>query len=65
MEQGCSLSSAIASYLALEYPLAEAVHLAENYLHKAILNGCEYRLGHGHGPVHHFINGGRNRPGRY
>ena len=51
---GCSLSSAIASYLALEYPLAEAVQLAENYLHKAILNGCEYRLGHGHGPVHHF-----------
>ena len=51
---GCSLSSAIASYLALEYPLAEAIQLAENYLHKAILNGCEYRLGHGHGPVHHF-----------
>ena len=51
---GCSLSSAIASYLALAYPLAEAVQLAENYLHKAILNGCEYRLGHGHGPVHHF-----------
>ncbi|MDR2886261.1 MAG: bifunctional hydroxymethylpyrimidine kinase/phosphomethylpyrimidine kinase [Rikenellaceae bacterium] len=51
---GCSLSSAIASYLALGYPLKEAVAHAGDYLHKAILAGVEYKLGHGHGPVHHF-----------
>lgn len=51
---GCTLSSAIATYLALGNPLNEAVGLAEDYIHKAILNGAEYSLGHGHGPVHHF-----------
>jgi len=52
---GCTLSSAIASFLALGYPLDEAVGLAEDYIHKAILNGADYTLGHGHGPVHHFF----------
>ncbi len=51
---GCSLSSSIASYLALEYPLSKAIQLAEDYLHGAILSGSKYRFGHGHGPVHHF-----------
>lgn len=52
---GCTLSSAIASYLAMEEPIEEAVQLAENYIHKAIINGDEYRLGKGHGPVDHFF----------
>lgn len=51
---GCTLSSAVASYLALGHPLPEAVRLGEDYVHKAILNGREYRTGEGHGPVHHF-----------
>ncbi len=51
---GCTLSSAIATYLAHGHALPEAVSLAENYIHKAILNGAQYALGGGHGPVHHF-----------
>ncbi len=52
---GCTLSSAIASFLAQGHPLPEAVARAEEYIHKAIRCGAEYRLGHGHGPVHHFF----------
>lgn len=51
---GCTLSSAIASYLALGYPLKEAVRQAEEYLHGAIVAGQDIQTGHGHGPVHHF-----------
>jgi len=51
---GCTLSSAIASFLARGLPLSEAVGRAEEYLHAAILAGKEYSLGSGHGPVHHF-----------
>jgi hydroxymethylpyrimidine/phosphomethylpyrimidine kinase len=51
---GCTLSSAIASFLALGYPLEEAVAHAGDYLHKAILCGADRALGGGHGPVDHF-----------
>ncbi len=51
---GCTLSSAAAAFLAQGHPVAEAVALAEEYLHKALLCGADYRLGHGHGPLHHF-----------
>lgn len=51
---GCTLSSAIASYLARGYELPEAVRRAEIYVYKAIRAGAEYELGSGHGPVHHF-----------
>ncbi|MEG0499655.1 MAG: bifunctional hydroxymethylpyrimidine kinase/phosphomethylpyrimidine kinase [Rikenellaceae bacterium] len=52
---GCSLSSAIASYLVQGYPISEAVRRAENYIHSAIA-GADYVIGHGHGPIHHFYN---------
>lgn len=51
---GCSLSSAIASFLALGYPLAEAARRGVDWLHGAIAAGAGYSLGHGHGPVKHF-----------
>lgn len=51
---GCTLSASIATYLAHEHPLPKAVSLAEDYLHKAILCGSDYTIGHGHGPVNHF-----------
>jgi len=51
---GCTLSSAIASYLALGYPLKEAIRQAEEFLHGAIVAGSDFQTGHGHGPVHHF-----------
>ncbi len=53
---GCSLSSAIAAFLARNYSLQEAVINAKKYLSEAILKGADYRIGHGHGPVHHFHN---------
>lgn len=52
---GCTLSSAIAAYLALGFGLEDAVAQATGYIHKAIATAAEYRLGHGHGPVHHFF----------
>jgi hydroxymethylpyrimidine/phosphomethylpyrimidine kinase len=51
---GCTLSSAVASFLALGLPLNDAVKHAVDYIHEAILHGAEYEIGKGHGPVHHF-----------
>lgn len=51
---GCSLSSAIAAFLAQNYSLTNAVQAAIDYLHKAIETGNNYSIGAGHGPVHHF-----------
>lgn len=51
---GCSLSSAIASHLARGFSQEEAVEMAQVYLHEAIERGAAYRIGKGHGPVHHF-----------
>ena len=53
---GCTLSSAIASFLGKGLTIPEAVASAETYLHEAILQGAAYELGEGHGPVHHFHN---------
>jgi hydroxymethylpyrimidine/phosphomethylpyrimidine kinase len=50
---GCTLSSAIACHLALGATLAEAVRLAREYVHAAILQGADVRTGHGHGPLNH------------
>ncbi|MCD8184958.1 MAG: bifunctional hydroxymethylpyrimidine kinase/phosphomethylpyrimidine kinase [Rikenellaceae bacterium] len=52
---GCTLSSAIASCLAWGMHLPEAVEKAEDYIHRAVEAGSAYRLGGGHGPVHHFF----------
>ena len=51
---GCTLSSAIASFLALGNSTETAVEKAIAYLHGAIMHGKEYRTGHGNGPVNHF-----------
>ncbi|MFA5960185.1 MAG: bifunctional hydroxymethylpyrimidine kinase/phosphomethylpyrimidine kinase [Tatlockia sp.] len=51
---GCTLSSAIASYLGQGFPLEEAVSLAKDYLTKAIESGQHFTLGKGNGPVDHF-----------
>lgn len=51
---GCTLSSAIASYLAHAESLEVAVESATAYVHHAIKTATDYRIGHGHGPVHHF-----------
>lgn len=51
---GCSLSSAIASYLAQGFLLYEAVEKAKQYLTQAIRSGANHQIGQGHGPVDHF-----------
>ncbi|WGV98676.1 bifunctional hydroxymethylpyrimidine kinase/phosphomethylpyrimidine kinase [Vibrio sp. YMD68] len=51
---GCTLSSAIASYLAQGYSLAEAVGQAKQYISEAIAHADKLDIGAGHGPVHHF-----------
>lgn len=48
---GCTLSSAIASYLAAGCPLPEAVAQAKDYLTRAIQAGKEQNIGHGNGPL--------------
>ena len=51
---GCTLSSAIAAYLARGEALNAAVRKAKVYLTAALEAGAKYEIGHGHGPVHHF-----------
>lgn len=51
---GCTLSSAIASGLAKGLSLAEAVRAAKAYVTAAIVASGRLRIGHGHGPTHHF-----------
>lgn len=51
---GCTLSSAIASYLALTGDIKRACALAKSFISKAIARADELTVGHGHGPVHHF-----------
>ena len=51
---GCTLSSALASYLAQGYGLDDAARAATAYIHGAIASGAEYTIGHGHGAVDHF-----------
>ncbi|EEI93106.1 phosphomethylpyrimidine kinase [Sphingobacterium spiritivorum ATCC 33300] len=53
---GCTLSSAIASYLARGESLADAVRLGQDYVHQAILNGKDVQTGKGNGPLNHFFN---------
>jgi len=50
---GCTLSSAIAAYLALGMGLSEAVHCARQYIVQAIAHGADTTTGHGHGPLNH------------
>lgn len=52
---GCTLSSAIASYLARGEVLADAVRLAQEYVAGAIRAGADVTVGHGNGPLNHFF----------
>lgn len=53
---GCTLSSAIASYLALGYGLPDAVKMAKLYVTHALKEGSWITTGKGHGPVNHFFS---------
>lgn len=51
---GCTLSSAICAFLARGESIEGAVRRAKDYIDAAIRAGANYRIGNGHGPVHHF-----------
>jgi hydroxymethylpyrimidine/phosphomethylpyrimidine kinase len=51
---GCTLSTAIAAFLARGVQVEEAVTLAKNFVTMAIAAADQLSVGHGHGPVHHF-----------
>ena len=51
---GCTFSSAVASFLAQGNALNDAVRNAKNYINQAIIHGAKYKIGGGHGAVHHF-----------
>lgn len=53
---GCTLSSAIACFLALGYPLKAAVKGAQDYVYQAIAAAVPMRIGGGHGPVNHSFS---------
>ncbi|MFZ4931030.1 bifunctional hydroxymethylpyrimidine kinase/phosphomethylpyrimidine kinase [Chryseobacterium sp. Mn2064] len=53
---GCTLSSAIAAYIAQGKTLYEAVSLAQDYVYQAIENGIDVQTGLGNGPLNHFFN---------
>ncbi|WP_347079152.1 bifunctional hydroxymethylpyrimidine kinase/phosphomethylpyrimidine kinase, partial [Bacteroides uniformis] len=51
---GCTLSSAIATFLAGSSKLDEAVCKAKEYIGTAINRGKNMDIGHGNGPLWHF-----------
>jgi hydroxymethylpyrimidine/phosphomethylpyrimidine kinase len=51
---GCTLSSAIAAGLAKGLDLKTAVRDAKTYVTAAIAGADNLKIGHGHGPLHHF-----------
>lgn len=51
---GCSLSSAIAAFLARGKPMPDAVSRAKDYVTAAIAAADRLAVGGGHGPIHHF-----------
>jgi hydroxymethylpyrimidine/phosphomethylpyrimidine kinase len=53
---GCTLSSAIATYLALGESIENATRKAQDYIHQAILTGKDICTGKGNGPLNHLFN---------
>jgi hydroxymethylpyrimidine/phosphomethylpyrimidine kinase len=53
---GCTLSSAIAAYLARGHDLGDAIGAAKTYLTGALTAADELSAGHGPGPVNHFYD---------
>jgi hydroxymethylpyrimidine/phosphomethylpyrimidine kinase len=60
---GCTLSSAIASFLALGMEMEEAVCQAKSYVHNAIAAAKDLDTGHGHGSLNHLFEPKKMRVG--
>ena len=53
---GCTLSSAIASFIAKGFSVEESVAKAKQYVSDAIFHGADIAIGNGHGPINHSFN---------
>lgn len=53
---GCTLSSAIAAFIARGLSLEEAIIKAKEYITDAIRHGADIEIGKGYGPVNHSFN---------
>ena len=53
---GCTLSSAIAAFLARKFPLEKAVQRATTYVHITIDSAKDMETGHGHGSLNHLFH---------
>lgn len=53
---GCTMSSAIASYMALGYDVTEAVRKAKLFVTKALETASFLHVGSGHGPTNHLFS---------
>ena len=53
---GCTLSSAITSFIARGLNLVDAIAAAKKYLSQALVAGKDIHIGEGHGPVNHLFN---------
>lgn len=54
---GCTLSSAIATYLAKGFSMEDSVQYAKDYVTLSITAGKDMSIGHGHGPLWHQAKG--------
>lgn len=54
---GCTLSSAIATFLAKGFSMEDSVQYAKDYVTLSIAAGKELGIGHGHGPLWHQAKG--------
>lgn len=52
---GCTLSAAIASYLALGFDIVDATMRGKLFVTRALQAGARVQTGHGHGPVNHLF----------
>ena len=62
---GCTLSSAIATFLAMGLELSEAVQQAKTYVHNAIAAAKDLNTGHGHGGLNHLFEPKRMKGNEY
>lgn len=53
---GCSLSSAIASFIALGNDQNTSISNSKKYIQQAIERGKDVKTGEGHGPLNHFFD---------
>ena len=53
---GCTLSSAITSFIARGEDIEQAIQKAKEYITQSLIAGANIKIGQGHGAVNHFYN---------